>query len=59
LCYITFKKHIDETQFKKLKANLDTRNDCGHPTPIDLKPNETIAIFENIYDFILNNQNFK
>lgn len=55
LSYICFENKIDESQFKKLKNNYDTRNDCAHPTQIKLEVNETIAIFENIYNLVLNN----
>lgn len=55
LCFLTFKNIITESQFKKLKANYDTRNDCAHPTTIDLKVNETVAIFENVLDLLINN----
>ena len=57
LCYICYKGFITESDYKKLKANYDTRNDCAHPTKIKLNVNETIAIFENIFDLILNNKN--
>lgn len=59
LCFLTFKNIITETQFKKLKANYDTRNDCAHPTTIDLKVNETVAIFENVLDLLINNPRLK
>ena len=59
LCYICYKKFIDVTQFKKLKNNYDTRNDCAHPTSISLTPHEIIVIFENVYNLLLNNSNLK
>ena len=55
LCYLVFKGIITSTQFNKLQANYKTRCDCAHPTDIDLSPNETISIFENIYNLIFNN----
>jgi len=59
LCYICYKKFIDVTQFKKLKNNYDTRNDCAHPTSISLTPHEIIVIFENVYNLLLNNSKLK
>ena len=59
LCYICYKKFIDVTQFKKLKNNYDTRNDCAHPTSICLTPHEIIIIFENVYDLLFNNSNLR
>ena len=59
LCYICYKKFIDVTQFKKLKNNYDTRNDCAHPTSIRLTPNEIIVVFENVYKLLLNNSKLK
>lgn len=59
LCYICYKKFIDVTQFKKLKHNYDTRNDCAHPTSICLTPHEIIVIFENVYNLLLNKSNLK
>jgi|WetSurMetagenome_2_1015567.scaffolds.fasta_scaffold08067_3 ParB/RepB/Spo0J family partition protein len=59
LCYLTYIGKIDETHFKKLKANYDIRNDCAHPTTIKLKINETVAIFENVLDLIINNNLLK
>ena len=59
LCYICYKKFIDVTQFKKLKNNYDTRNDCAHPTSISLTPHEIIVIFANVYNLLLNNSKLK
>ena len=59
LCYICCKKFIDVTQFRKLKNNYDTRNDCAHPTSICLTPNEIIVIFENVYNLLFDNSNLK
>lgn len=59
LCYLAFKKIISSTQFNKLHANYKTRCDCAHPTDIELSPNEATAIFENIYNLVLNNSNLK
>ena len=55
LCYICYKRMINGTEFKKLKNNYDTRNDCAHPTSIKLSPNEIVVIFENVYNLLLNN----
>ena len=59
LCYLAFKKIISSTQFNKLHANYKTRCDCAHPTDIELSPNEATAIFENIYNLVLNNPKLK
>ncbi len=59
ICYIFYKKFIDVTQFKKLKNNYDTRNDCAHPTSICLTPNEIIVIFENVYNLLFDNSNLR
>lgn len=59
LCYICYKGFITITEFKKLKSNYDTRNDCAHPTSISLKPNEIIVIFENVYSLLLDNRKLK
>ena len=55
LICICYKKMINVTEFKKLKNNYDTRNDCGHPTSIKLSPNEIVVIFENTYGLLLHN----
>lgn len=59
LCYICYKNMINGTEFKKLKNNYDTRNDCAHPTSIKLSPNEIVVIFENVYSLLLNSGNLK
>lgn len=59
LCYITHKGFITESQFKKLKANYDTRNDCAHPTSINLSVNEAVSIFENVLDLLIINSTLK
>lgn len=55
LCYICYLNIIDITQFDKLKGYYTTRNNCAHPTKIQLKPNEIIGMFENIYEYIFDN----
>lgn len=59
LSYLLYKNFITITGCKKLFANYDKRCDCAHPTDIKLSPNEVIALFENVYDLILNNSNLK
>lgn len=59
LCYLCYKKIITVTQCKKLKSIYGTRNDCGHPTDVEISPNEVIAAFENVYSLILNNKELK
>lgn len=59
LCYICYKGFINATEFKKLKANYDTRNDCAHPTSILLNPNEIIIIFENVYSLLLDSKKLR
>lgn len=59
LCYLCYKDIIDVTDFKKLKKDHDTRNDCAHPTGISLSPNEIIVMFEDVYNLLLNNTKLK
>lgn len=59
ISYIYYKNIISSTQCKKLFQNYDTRNDCAHPTDIDIKINEIISIFENIYEHILDKKELK
>lgn len=59
LCYICYKGFITKPEFKKLKSNYDTRNDCAHPTAISLTSNEIIVIFENVHNLLLANRNLK
>lgn len=59
LCYLCFKKIISVSEFKKLKAIYDTRNDCAHPTGIEISVNEIISALENIFILILNNEKLK
>jgi len=59
LCYLCHKNIIDFINFEKLQSNYKTRCNCAHPTSITLEINETIAIFENLYNLILNNPNLK
>lgn len=56
LSYLVYEKIISTTEFNKLHSNYKTRCDCAHPTDIKLKVNEILAIFENVYDLILNNR---
>ncbi len=55
LCYICYKDIVSVTDFRKLKKDYETRNDCAHPTSISLSPNEIIVIFEDVYNLLLNN----
>lgn len=50
--YLLYKKIITLPQYKKLKADYDTRCDCAHPTSIDLSPNDVIKIFEDVYSLL-------
>lgn len=59
LSFLLYKDFITITGCKKLLANYDKRCDCAHPTDIKLSPNEVIALFENVYDLILNNSNLQ
>lgn len=59
LCYICYKLFISEPNFKKMKGHFDKRNDCAHPTEIELNTNETVAIFEDILELILKNELIK
>ncbi len=56
LSYLVYEKTVSTTEFNKLHSNYKTRCDCAHPTDIKLKTNEILAIFENVYDLILNNR---
>jgi len=42
-----------------MKGHFDKRNDCAHPTEIELNTNETVAIFEDILELILKNELIK
>ncbi|MGD1046690.1 MAG: ParB N-terminal domain-containing protein [Bacteroidota bacterium] len=46
---------ISMTEFKKLKADYDTRCDCAHPTDIKLNFHEVIKIFNNVHRLIFAN----
>lgn len=46
---------ISMTEYKKLKADYDTRCDCAHPTDIKLNFYEVMKIFNNIYKLIFAN----
>ncbi|MGD0712004.1 MAG: ParB N-terminal domain-containing protein [Bacteroidales bacterium] len=59
LCYLCYKQIITVPSFDKLQSNYKTRCNCAHPTSITLEVNETVAIFENIFDLILNNKKIK
>lgn len=59
LCYLAYKKIISVPRFHDLRAHYQTRCNCAHPTDIDLAPNNVVSIFENIYDYIFNNQKLK
>lgn len=52
LCYLLYKKIIKITQIKALLNDHDVRNDCAHPTELDIVPNRHISIFEHTYKFI-------
>lgn len=55
ICYLCYKQIITVPIFDKLQSNFKTRCNCAHPTSIILEVNETVAIFENIFEYILNN----
>jgi len=59
LCYLVYRNIITVTQFNALRGNYQTRCDCAHPTDVELSPNTTLSIFENIYNYILFNANLK
>ena len=59
ICYLGFEEIITPSDFKKLKAHYDTRNDCAHPTSLKLSMSEVIVIFENMYKLILDNPKLK
>lgn len=52
ILYLLYKSTITMSQYKKLKADYDTRCDCAHPTDIELSFHEVVKIFENIYSLI-------
>lgn len=57
LCYLFYKHILSKTQIQKLIHDLEDRNSCGHPTDIDMKANEVVAIFDNLYDLVFDNSN--
>jgi len=59
LCYICYIDIIDKTQFDKLKNYYQYRNNCAHPTKVKLIPNEVIALFEIIFEYIFNNSKLR
>jgi ParB/RepB/Spo0J family partition protein len=59
LCFLGYQNIITHSDFKKLKAHYDTRNDCAHPTSIKLTMSEVIVIFENVNKLILDNDKLK
>lgn len=56
ICYICYLNLIDKTQFDKFKNYYQYRNNCAHPTNIDLSINEVIALFELILESIFKNK---
>lgn len=55
ICFLAYKNIISTSDFKKLKAHYDIRNDCAHPTSIKLTISEVIVVFENVHKLIFDN----
>lgn len=59
LCYVCYKGFISGADFTKLKNAYDTRNNCAHPTDIELEANEGIVVFQNVHKLLFDNQNLR
>jgi len=59
LCYICYIDIVDKTQFDKLKNYYQYRNNCAHPTKVKLIPNEVIALFEIIFEYVFSNSKLR
>jgi hypothetical protein len=53
-----FLTHLDDTQYKHLKAALDLRNGCGHPTGYQPDPVKLQAYYSDITQLVLLNPKF-
>jgi len=59
ILFLLHKTNISMTEYKKLKADHDTRCDCAHPTDIKLSFHEVIKIFQDMYKLIFCNSKLK
>jgi hypothetical protein len=53
-----FLMYLDDTQYKHLKAALDLRNGCGHPTGYQPDPIKLQAYYADIAQLVLLNPKF-
>lgn len=53
-----FLTYLDDTEYKHLKAALDLRNGCGHPTGYQPDPVKLQAYYADITQLVLLNQKF-
>jgi hypothetical protein len=53
-----FLAYLDDTQYKHLKAALDLRNGCGHPTGYQPDPVKLQAYYADITQLVLLNPKF-
>jgi hypothetical protein len=53
-----FLTYLDDTQYKHLKAALDLRNGCGHPTGYQPDPAKLQAYYADITQLVLLNSKF-
>lgn len=53
-----FLTYLDDTQYKHLKAALDLRNGCGHPTGYQPDPVKLQAFYSDITQLVLLNPQF-
>lgn len=53
-----FLTYLDDTQYKHLKAALDLRNGCGHPTGYQPDPVKLQAFYADITQLVLLNPKF-
>lgn len=53
-----FLTYLDDTQYKHLKAALDLRNGCGHPTGYQPDPVKPQAYYADITQLVLLNPKF-
>jgi hypothetical protein len=53
-----FLTYLDDTQYKHLKAALDLRNGCGHPTGYQPDPVKLQAYYADVTQLVLLNPKF-
>ncbi len=59
VCFLCYEKIIKIPELKKMKAIFDKRNDCAHPTSVQLTLTEVIVVFEQLYDIVFSNSKLR